>query len=185
MRRFLAILLLSVHLFNTGGYNLVFQYFIHRSELQITKEIYENKVDATQLVQIKIPVNNPGMTDWADYERVQGQVQLKDGFYNYVGVKMTRDTMFLVCVANSVKTKLFNANIILAKNVSDAPLTKKGQEAPAKKTSSSSTSEYNYTDVNYAFLSFEDSIDRRENTISSKLSNPYIESPGKPPNHIG
>jgi hypothetical protein len=185
VRRFLAILLLSVHLFNTGGYSLVFQYFIHRSEIQITKEIYESKVNATQLVQVKIPMHNPTMTDWPDYERVMGQVQLKDGFYNYVGVKMTRDTMFLVCVANSVKTKLFNANIIVAKNVSDAPLTKKGQEAPAKKTSSSSTSDYNNPVVNYAFLNFEDSIDRRENIISSKLSNPYIESPGKPPNHIG
>lgn len=184
MRRFLAIMLLSVHLFNTGGYSLVFQYFIHQSELQIVKEIYENKVDATQLVQVKIPMNNHGMTDWPDYERIQGQVQLKDGFYNYVGVKMTQDTMFLVCVANSTKTKLFNANIIVAKNVSDAPLTKKGQEAPAKKTSSS-TSEYNNQMVNYAFLNFEDSIDRKENTITSKLSNPYIESPGKPPNHIG
>ncbi len=178
-------MLLSVHLFNTGGYSVIFQYFIHQSEIQIIKEIYENKVDATQLVQVKIPVSNHGITDWPDYKRIHGQVQLKDGFYNYVGVKMTRDTMFLVCVANSVKTQLFNANIILAKNVSDAPLTKKGQEAPAKKASSSPISEYNNPEVNYAFLSFEDSIDRRENTIASKLSTPYIKSPGKPPNHIG
>jgi hypothetical protein len=55
------------------------------------------------------------MTDWPDYKRIHGQVQLKDGFYNYVGVKMTRDTIFLVCIANSVKTKLTNANTILLK----------------------------------------------------------------------
>lgn len=185
MRRFLAILLLSVHLFNTGGYSLIFQYFIHRSEIQIVKEIYENKVNATQLVQVKIPVSKKGTADWPDYKRIQGQVQLKDGFYNYIGVKMTRDTMFLVCIANSVKTKLTNANTIFAKNVSDAPLTKKGQDAPAKKASASSISEYNNPAVSYVFLSFENSIDRRENIISSKLSHPYIKSPGKPPNNIG
>lgn len=184
MRRFFALLLLSIHLFNSGGYSLIFEYFIHRSEVQIIKQIYENKVDATQLVQIKIPVHNPGASDWTDYEHVQGQIQLKDGFYNYVGVKMTRDTMYLVCIANSVKTKLFNANIIVAKNVSDAPLSKKGQEAPIKKVSSVS-SEYNNPAVSFTFLSFTDSIDRRENPISSKLTHPYIESPGKPPNHIG
>ncbi len=178
-------MLLSVHLFNTGGYSLVLQYFIHQSEVQIVKEIYENKVDATQLVQVKIPVKNRVTNDWPDYKRIQGQVQLKDGFYNYVGVKMTRDTMFLVCIANNTKTKLFNANIILAKNVCDAPLTKKGQEVPAKKSSSSPISEYNNPEVNYTFLSFEDSIDRSENIIASKLSTPYIKSPGKPPNHIG
>jgi hypothetical protein len=184
VRRFFALLLLSIHLFNTGGYTLIFQYFIHQSEVKIIKQIYENKVDATQLVQIKIPVHNAGASDWADYEHVQGQIQLKDGFYNYVGVKMTRDTMFLVCIANSVKTKLFNANIIVAKNVSDAPLSKKGQESPIKKASQVS-SEYNNPAVSFTFLSFTDLIDRRENPISSKLTHPYIESPGKPPNHIG
>jgi hypothetical protein len=173
-----------VHLFNTGGYSLIFQYFSHRSDVQITKDIYENKVDATQLVQIKVPVHNPGMTDWPDYERVQGQIQLKDAFYNYVGVKMTRDTMYLVCVENSTKSKIFNANIIVAKNVSDAPLSKKGQEAPSVKKGAS-TSEYNNQTVNYAFLCFEDSALKRDYFISSKLTHPYIESPGKPPNHIG
>ena len=184
MRRFLAILLLSVHLFNIGGYSLVFQYFSHRSDVQITKAIYENKVDATQLVQIKIPVHNSNITDWPDYEKIQGQIQLKDAFYNYVGVKMTRDTMYLVCVENSTKTKLFNANIIVAKNVSDAPLSKKGQEAPSVKKVSS-ISDYNNQTVDYAFLRFEDSIDKRDNPISIKLTHPYIESPGKPPNYIG
>ncbi|MET3981539.1 hypothetical protein ABIB62_004153 [Mucilaginibacter sp. UYP25] len=183
MKRFFALFLLSIHLFNTGGYTFVFQYFIHQSELSIVKNIYENKVDATQLVQIKIPVNNKGITDWPDYERVLGQVQLKNGFYNYVGVKMTRDTMFLVCVANSVKTKLFNANIIMAKNVSDAPLSKKG-EAPAKKASSS-MSDYNYPVVTYNFFSFDDTVEQLADSISSSLTNPYIESPGKPPNYIG
>ncbi len=182
MKRFFALFLLSIHLFNTGGYTFAFQYFIHQSELSIVKNIYENKVDATQLVQIKVPVNNKGITNWPDYERVQGQIQLKDGFYNYVGVKMTQDTMFLVCVANSTKTKLFNANIIVAKNVSDAPLSKKG-EAPAKKAPSS-VSEYNNPVVSYNFLNFDDSVERIVNLISSKLTSPYIKSPGKPPNHI-
>jgi hypothetical protein len=77
VKRFFAILLLSVHLFYAGGYTLFFQYFIHRSETQMVKQIYENKVDATQLVQIKIPVHMPQMQDWPDYEHVQGQVQLK------------------------------------------------------------------------------------------------------------
>ena len=185
MRRFFALFLLSIHLFNIGGYSLAFQYFIHRSEVSIIKNIYENKVDATQLVQIKVPVKNKGITDWTDYERVQGQIQLKDGFYNYVGVKMTRDTMYLVCIANSTKTKLFNANIIMAKNITDAPLSKKGEQAPVKKVSSQTASEYNNPQVNYTFLTFTNSIDRRENPISSKLTNPYIESPGKPPNFIG
>ena len=173
-----------MHLFNTGGYTLIFQYFINQSDNQITKQIYENKVDATQLVQIKLPVHSEGLQDWPDYERVQGQIQLKNGFYNYVGVKMTRDTMYLVCIANSTKTKLFNANLIVAKNVSDAPLSKKGQEAPMKKAPSIS-SDYTISSTRYVFLNFSNFIDKKENPISTQLTHPYIESPGKPPNFIG
>jgi hypothetical protein len=173
--------MLCVHLFNTGGYNLVFQYFIHQSEVRMVKNIYENKVDATQLVQIKIPMKSPGIKDWNDYEHIQGQIQLKDAFYNYVGVKLTRDTMYLVCIANDTKTHLVNANIIVAKNVSDVPVSKKGQETPAKK--SATGFECNIPAPQYKFLSFNDVIEPKENSISIGLTNPYIESPGKPPNH--
>ena len=180
MKRFFAILLLSVHLFYTGGYGLFFQYFIHQSEVQMVKQIYENKVDATQLIQIKLPMHNPQMQDWPDYEHVQGQIQLKDNYYNYVGVKMTKDTMYLVCIANSVKTRLVSANLIVAKDVSDVPLSKKGSEAQVKKAAGGI--EYNNPIVYYSFVTFSQTLKGHENPISTKLTNPYIESPGKPPN---
>ncbi|MBD1392294.1 hypothetical protein [Mucilaginibacter glaciei] len=179
MKRLFAMVLLCVHLFNTGGYNLIFQYFIHQSEVQMVKNIYENKVDATQLVQIKIPMRSPGLKDWTDYEHIQGQVQLKDAFYNYVGMKMTHDTMYLVCVANDAKTKLVNANIIVAKNVSDVPVSKKGQEQTVKK--SATGFECSIPAAHYKFVAFANVIEPKESPISIALTDPYIESPGKPP----
>lgn len=180
MKRLFAILLLSVHLFFTGGYSLFFQYFIRQSENQIVKQIYDNKVDATQLVQIKIPVSNPHMQDWPDYEHLQGQIQLKDNYYNYVGVKMTKDTMYLVCIANSVKTRLVSANLIVAKNMSDVPLSKKGQDAQVKKAAGGF--EYHNPMVHYSFVTYAITLKGHENPISTKLTHPYIDSPGKPPN---
>ena len=146
----------------------------------MVKQSYENKVDATQLMQIKIPVHMPGIQDWKDYEHLQGQVQLKDGYYNYLGVKMTRDTMYLVCIANSVKTRLVSANLIVAKDVADVPLSKKGSETAVKKASGGF--EYNNPSVQYSFVTFAQHLKGPENPISSSLTNPYIESPGKPPN---
>ena len=181
MKRFFAIFLLCVHLFYIGGYNLFFQYYILKSETQMVKQIYENKVDATQLIQIKLPVHMPEIVDWPDYEHAQGQIQLKDVYYNYLGVKMTKDTMYLVCIANSVKTRLANANIIVAKDVSDVPLSKKGTEQTAKKASAGF--EYNIPQCTYNLFSFKDVIEVNEVPISSSLLNPYIESPGKPPDH--
>jgi hypothetical protein len=39
---------------------------------------------------------------------------------------VTQDTMSFICIANSVKTRLVNANLIIAKEISDVPLSKKG-----------------------------------------------------------
>lgn len=181
VKRLFAILLLSVHLFSSGGYVLFFQYFISRSDNHITKQIYENKIDAKQLVQFKLPVHMPGIKDWADYEHVSGQIQLKDGYYNYVGVKMTRDTMYLVCIANLTKTRLVNANLIVAKDISDVPLSKKSTESSSVKKVTAGF-EYNNPVVQYAFVNFSQLLKGYENPISAKLTHPYIESPGKPPN---
>jgi hypothetical protein len=180
VKRFFAIVLLSVHLFYIGGYNLFFQYYILQSESQMVKQIYENKVDATQLIQIKLPVHMPDIQNWPDYAHVQGQIELKDVYYNYVGVKMTKDTMYLICIANSVKTRLENANVIVAKDISDVPVSKKGAEQGSKKASAGF--EYNIPPSGYKFLAFTDIIEPKENPISSRLTHPYIESPGKPPN---
>lgn len=181
MKRLFAILILSVHLFSSGGYVLFFQYFIHQSECKIVKQIYENKINARQLVQFKIPVHNPDMKDWDDYKHLQGQLQVKNGYYNYVGAKVTRDTMYLVCVANITKTRLTELNLIVAKDFSDTPQGKKAPEQqPVKKVSVAF--EYNNPAVEYSFVTFFTDINESLNLSSELLTNPYIESPGKPPN---
>lgn len=179
MKKLIAILLLNVHLFNLGGYNLVFKYLIHRSEVQIVKQIYENKVDSTKLVEIKLPVHLPGIHEWSDYVVDHGQLQLKGVYYNYLRYKVTRDTMSFICIANSVKTRLVTANLIIAKEFSDVPLSKKGHESSLKKVSFGS--EYSFQEMHYQFLAFSTMLKIRINPISYHLNSPFIESPGKPP----
>lgn len=180
VKRFIAILLLNVHLFNLGGYNLVAQYFIHQSEVQIVKEIYENKIDATKLVEIKIPVHLPGIHKWKDYVRVNGQLQLKGVYYNYLRYKMAPDTMSFICIANSVKTRLVSANLIIAKEINDVPLSKKGHDSSLKK--GSTNNDYSFTAMNYQFAAFSTPLKVNISPIIYHLNFPYIESPGKPPN---
>ena len=182
MKRLIAILLLNVHLFNLGGYNLAFQYFIHRSEVQIVKEIYENKVDATKLVEIKIPAHMPNIKSWDNYVSDQGQLQLKGVYYNYLRYKITRDTMSFICIANAVKTRLVSANLIIAKEISDVPLSKKGHEAPTKKVGG--ISEYAFHVPHYQFITYGSTLKVKPNTLLYLHTSPFIESPGKPPNSI-
>jgi hypothetical protein len=181
LKRFAAILLLGVHLFYLGGYMLVFQYFIHQSDVQIVKQMYDNKVNSQKLLELKVPVNMPTIQDWTEYEHIEGQIQLNNAYYNYVRLKMTRDTMYLICLPNDVKASLMKANIIMAKNLNDVPLSKKGANNPTTKKA-----EWGYDNVHQVIKCDYRPLAKLIREITSflpcHLSNPYIESPGKPPN---
>lgn len=183
MKRFLAIILLSIHLFTMGGYALLFQYYIHQSDTKMVKEIFANKIDDTKLVEIKIPVYMPTIQDWPEYEVIQGQIRLKDAFYNYVRLRMTRDTMYFICVQNTAKTRLVKANVITANQINDVPLTKKGHDAAVKKVNA--ISEYNLQAFHYHYQVFETLLRPGITSLDFTLDAPFIDSPGKPPNAIG
>ena len=179
MKRLFAILLLSVHLFNLGGYALFYQYFINRADDQMVKEVYKDKINDSRFIELKIPVHMPTVTDWTDYEVVAGQIQLKDAYYNYVKLKMTRDTMYFICLPNTAKTRLVAANIITARQISDVPMSKKADQA-AKRVNT--TDEYSLPSFKYQYTSFEILKKPTYRSVTIGIDAPYIESPGKPPN---
>jgi hypothetical protein len=111
---------------------VLFQYFIYQSNKFNEEQISKNLYKASDLVEIKIPVNLPKITNWNSYERICGTIQLQENWYNYVKLKMTRDTLFVMCVPNYKTTRLINANIIYAREVSEAPLNAKKQAMPLK-----------------------------------------------------
>lgn len=123
----------------------------------------------------------PTVNDWDQYETIAGQIQLKGAYYNYVKLKMTHDTMYLVCYANTEKTRLVKANIITAKEFTDVPMSKKS-DAVAKKLNT--LSEYNVQAFEYTHSIQGNSVMDHYCPVSLSVSSPYIESPGKPPNGI-
>ena len=58
LKRLTALGLLFIFLFNLGGYLLLFQYFIYRSDSAINQRIRHNNYKRTELVQMKIPRSN-------------------------------------------------------------------------------------------------------------------------------
>jgi hypothetical protein len=173
-------LLLGAFFLNLGGYALVFDYFINRSDVQIVKQMYDNKVNSAKLIELKVPVHMATIQDWTEYAHVTGQIQLNDGYYNYVGLKMTRDTMFLLCQPNHVKDQLVKGHLIVAKDLNDVPLSKKGAEPMSKKVNLGYDNVYQVVKCDYKQLAnLIKPVTNKENLLSD---HPYIESPGKPPN---
>ena len=111
---------------------VLFQYVIYQSNKFNEEQISKNLYKVSDLVEIKIPVKLPKINNWGDYERISGTIQLHKNWYNYVKLKMTRDTLFVMCVPNYKTTRLINANIIYAREVSEAPLNAKKQAMQLK-----------------------------------------------------
>lgn len=181
LKKLTAILVLGVFLFNMGGYDLAFKYLIHQSDVQIVKKMYNEKNGAAKLIELKIPVHMPTIQDWTEYAHISGQIELNDGYYNYVGLKMTRDTMSLLCLPNHVKDLLVKGNLIVAKNLSDVPLGKKGPDPVSKKVDQGYDNVYQVIRCDYRQFAEQMKLVVIKEKIHT--DHPYIESPGKPPNY--
>lgn len=170
--------LLGIHLFTIGGYMPVLEYLIHQSDVQIVKEIYNNKINTKKLIELKIPVHLPDVQSWSDFDHVEGQVVLKDTFYNYVRMKITRDTLDLLCIPNTAKTRLQKANVILAREFSDVPLGKKGHDSSIKR---SIDVQYHLISTSYVHHQEPIWIMPQFRDIVFNLLDPFLKAPGQPP----
>lgn len=179
MKKLLAIVLLVIHFFNLGGYMLLQQYRVEQSDRHMNELISHNLYDPNQLVEIRVKQNLPGIHEWNDYKNVSGQIQLKNSCYNYVKLKFTRDTLYVMCVPNYEKTKLLSSNIIYAKQINDIPLDKKGHEPDGKK--GGVDNKYDCPQIVVNFLRFENIPPQGFKTIYTLSAAPFIPVPGQPP----
>ncbi|HVW98423.1 MAG TPA: hypothetical protein VHA56_20825 [Mucilaginibacter sp.] len=144
MKRLIAILLLSLFLFQTGGHLLLHTYLEYKTESFFNEQSAKGKYNIHDLVEIKLPINMPGITGWSEYENISGQIQFQDECYNYVRMKLTPHFMYLMCVPNYDHTQLIGENIIHAKGVKDIPVPKK-DHVPADRIATTQIFQYSFT----------------------------------------
>lgn len=182
VKKLIAILLLALFSFNLGGYTLIFQYFIYKADRLMNEQISKDRYRPTDLVQIKIPVQLTLTSNWTDYEPVSGQVQLNNGCYNYVKLKITKDTLYLMCLPNYEKTRLVEANVICAREISDLPLSKKSHSTAPKLPGPDS--KYNYCVLLPRFTPPAATIQNTGRYIMPAFDQPVIMINGQPPEAI-
>jgi hypothetical protein len=73
----------------------------------------------------------------------------------------------------------------MTKNLNEIPLNKKGaNNSPTKKAESTSSYDHFYQIINCDYTPLAELVRISPRSEKTHLSNPYIESPGKPPNAI-
>jgi len=120
----------------------------------------------------------PNVKNWGGYERISGQIQFRDACYNYVKLKLTRDTIYVVCIPNYEKTRLVNENVIDAKEITDIPVNKK-DHVPFGKTINLDS--YNYPIILYKLLPKVITLPANNYCSRLNLVQRYPDTPDQPP----
>lgn len=124
MRQLSSILLLSIHLFNLAGYTLLFRFLQQQNNKTTLEHIEKGYYSDKDLVLVKVPVTVPYSVDGNEYERIDGEIEWGGVHYNYVKRKYQNDTLYILCLPNTVQTKLRKAEKQYADHVNEAPAQK-------------------------------------------------------------
>lgn len=146
MKRIFTITLLAIYLFNLAGYSLFYQYHISKANDQLVAKIDEQNFNENDLQEIKIPFDLPYYNSSNQFERIDGSIELNGRQYNYVKRKVADDTLYLMCLSNIDKSRLYSDKGNYATGANNLPSNNKGEDSVKKNGFSNE-----YTEVIYSF----------------------------------
>jgi hypothetical protein len=171
-------LLLTVHLFNLAGYTLLFEYFIQRSNEQLIQQLDNHQYNDSELIEVKIALHMPYLTNWSEYERIDGEAEVNGIYYSYVKRKIRNDTLYLLCLPNKNKTQLNAARIEYASKAHDVPTNAEDTHACKKNPAGI---EYNQPVTQYAVAVLSTVTEQRGQHPTPPVMLTYITGPFHPP----
>ena len=109
MRQLSAIFLILIFLFNLTGYRLLLQYWEARENTKMEVKLDQQQYDEKDLVEVKIPIHLPYHSNWNDFEKYDGEIDIDGVHYKYVKRKIFNDSLVLLCIPDKIKTKINTA----------------------------------------------------------------------------
>ncbi len=119
VRKFAAILLLLIFLFNLVGYRWVFNYAQQQSDVQVTASLDKHQYNDADLITIKVPLSMPYQTVQSDFERVDGEININGTVFKYVKRKIVNGEMVLMCLPDNNKMRIQSAKDDFFKTTND------------------------------------------------------------------
>ncbi|RYY55029.1 MAG: hypothetical protein EOO09_12125 [Chitinophagaceae bacterium] len=112
MTKLTAIFFLTIHLFNLAGYQFAFDRSLSALEAATASRLDRGDYNHKDLVEVKIPLSMPYYNRHDEgYERLEGVVQAGGRTYDYVQRRIAGDTIYLLCLANDLKSELQKAKL--------------------------------------------------------------------------
>jgi hypothetical protein len=128
LRKFAAILLMLILLFNLCGYRFVISALQRQADRHIDTRLDNNDYDESQLIEIKMALNLPYQERFTDFERQYGQIELDGKSYTYVKRKIDGDVVIFKCIANESREQLKTISADMAKANSNTDMDYSGKQ---------------------------------------------------------
>lgn len=119
MKKIASTILLGLLLFNWCGYRWVINIVQQQADTRLEAKLDIHDYDESQLIEIKVPLNMPYQTNWADFERFDGEIEVNGIHYKYVKRKVEDGQLVLKCIPNQAKQQLESAKDNLFKITND------------------------------------------------------------------
>ena len=132
VKKLAAILLLSLLAFNWYGYRLLSAYLEHRATTAMEARLDQNHYNEQELIEFRVPLNLPYQTNWKEFERFDGEIEIDGVHYQYVKRKVEDGHLVVLCIPNESKQKLQTTRDEFFKLVNDL-------SQPAKKGNNNTT----------------------------------------------
>ena len=87
----------------------MFYYAQEQSDKQVTSALDNGSYNEADLITIKVPLSNPYQLDHPEFERVDGEINVKGVIYKYVKRKITDGQLVLLCLPDKNKMRLQKA----------------------------------------------------------------------------
>jgi hypothetical protein len=182
LKKATALFLVVLFSFNLFGYVLVVEFLQNKASKELEVALDHNRYDASQLIEVKVPVSMPYQTDWSLYQRFDGEIEIGGMPYKFVKRKLSGDTLYIVCIPNSKKLHLQKARNNYFALSSDLSNTNTKNSGSSKAAFKNLQTEY---DV-YAFCQLTSLIAEKSAAVwhqkeFMRLPSTYPTSPEHPP----
>ena len=179
MKRFTAICFLGVLLFNLCGYQWVIGYLQTRHDQKLTAQLDKDEYRNEDLISIKTPLSLPYYNASADFERVDGSIQINGVEYKYVKRRIVNDSLELLCLPNTEKQKLQTAKSDFFKMSND--LQRSDNNKKSSNIIKSVLPEYCNALASYSLQTLQTTKQKYTVAMSQPLSSHAHQTPEQPP----
>ena len=133
VKKFSAIFLIALFLFNLFGYRLLFNYEQQQSDKQLETSLDKQDYNEEDLLTIKVPLSLPYVNNQQNFERVDGELNVNGKILKYVKRKISDGHLILLCLPDHNKMRIESAKDEFFKYANDlAPNTQSKKPANSK-----------------------------------------------------